>query len=74
MAEKNKDVTITVNNREIAVPKETTGAEIKSLAGVPLDFQLFREEGDNEILVADDEKIKVHKHQRFTASSTLDPS
>jgi hypothetical protein len=68
-----KMVEIIVNNRGIAVPKETTEAEILSLAGVGADFQLFEIKGDEEIPVPDG-PIKVHHHQRFTAASTLDPS
>lgn len=68
-----KTVEIIVNNREVTVPKETTEAEILSRAGVGADFQLFEIKGDEEIPVPDG-PIKVHHHQRFTASSTLDPS
>lgn len=73
-AAKTKQVEILVNNKPILVPKETTGAEIRELAGLPNDFQLFLIKGDEEIEVENDEPIKVHKHQRFSATSTLDPS
>lgn len=68
-----REVEILVNHRAVTVPRETTGAEIKRLAGVPADFELFVVRGDEDIQVKDDE-IKVHPQQRFTASSTLDPS
>ena len=41
-------VGILVNNRPVEVPHRTTGAEIKTRAGVPADFELFRVEGDHE--------------------------
>ena len=69
-----KTVEITVNNREVTVPKETTGAEIKQLAGVDADFQLFEIRGDEEIEIGNEQPVKVHAHERFTAASTLDPS
>jgi hypothetical protein len=68
------EVEITVNNKPVTVPKHTTGAQIKELAGVPADFQLFVVHGDHEDEIADDEKVTVHAKQRFIASSTLDPS
>ncbi len=67
-------VEITVNNKSVTVPQETNGAEIKRLADVPADFELFLVKHDEEIQVKDDEAIKVHEKERFTASSTLDPS
>ncbi len=72
--EKEKLVEITVNNRPVEVPKETTGAEIKERAGVASDFQLFLIKGDEEIEIENDERIKVHKHMAFSATPTLDPS
>lgn len=68
------EVEITVNNKPVTVPRHTTGAEIKKLAGVPADFQLFVVRGDHEDEIADDEKVTVRPKQRFIASSTLDPS
>jgi Multiubiquitin len=67
-------VEILVNNQPTTVPKHTTGAAIKSLAGVPADFQLFRVTGATEHPVGDDERITVHEGERFIASPTLDPS
>ena len=69
-----KTVEIFVNNKEVTVPKKTTGAEIKQEAGVDLAFQLFRVEGKTEHEVGDDEEIHVHEGQRFVATPTLDPS
>jgi hypothetical protein len=73
-ADKTKQVEIVVNNKVVLVPKETTGAEIKELAGLPADFQLFLIKGDEETEIENDEQIKVHKKMRFSGTSTLDPS
>ena len=72
--EKDKRVEIVVNQQPVEVPKETTGAEIKELAGVAPDFQLFLIDGDEEIEIGNDEQIKVHKGMAFSATPTLDPS
>jgi hypothetical protein len=71
---KDKNVEILVNNKDVVVPKKTTGAEIKEKAGVDPAFQLFRIDGKSEHEVGNDEEITVHKGQRFIASPTLDPS
>jgi hypothetical protein len=71
---KTDEVSIQVNNKAVSVPKHTTGAEIKSRAGVPATFQLFRVEGKSEHPVADDDKVTVHEDERFVASPSLDPS
>jgi hypothetical protein len=67
-------VAIIVNNRSVEVPHKTTGAEIKALAGVPADFELFRIEGDQEKPIADKEELTVHPDERFIASPVLQPS
>lgn len=71
---KTQEVSILVNNKRVEVPKHTTGAEIKSRAGVPATFQLYRVAGHTEHPVADDDKVTVHKGERFVASPSLDPS
>lgn len=68
------EVRISVNNKPVAVPKHTTGAEIKSRAGVPPTFQLFEVKGKKEIPVANDDKVTVKEGDRFIASPSLDPS
>lgn len=71
---KTDEVSILVNNKAVSVPKHTTGAEIKSRAGVPATFQLFRIEGKSEHPVADEEKVTAKEGERFVASPSLDPS
>ena len=69
-----RSVEIFVNGKPVNVLSETTGAEIKAAAKVPADFRLFRIEGQHEIPVGDDERLKVHRHEKFIASPTLDPA
>ncbi len=73
--EKQKSVTILVNNQAVEVPdREVTGLEIKRLAGVPDDFTLYRRRGSHLDEVADDETLKVHEHEEFVAVSGQDVS
>ncbi len=67
-------VEIVVNGKKVSVPKHVTGAQIKSAAGVPADFDLFRVHNRKEIPVANDEQLTVTKGEKFIASPTLDPS
>ena len=72
-----RTITIEVNNKPYEAPRrEVTGAEIKALAGVPLDFQLYLLHGDSQQLdpIADDKVVKLHEHERFRAVSGQDVS
>ena len=71
---KTDEVSIVVNNKPVSVEKHTTGAGIKSAAGVPATFELFRIAGKKEIPITDEEKVTVHEGEKFTASPSLDPS
>lgn len=73
-AKKTDEVGILVNNKAVSVPKHTTGAEIKSRAGVPATFELFEVKGKKEEPVGDDDKVTVKEGDRFIASPSLDPS
>ena len=55
---------------------EPPPVEIKELAGIPLDFQLFLLHGEstNMELVENDEAVKLREHQRFRAVSGHDVS
>ena len=65
-------VTIKVNNRDVVLPSaEDTGAEIKQAAGVPETFKLFGPDGAE---IANDQRVRVHEHERFTAISGQDVS
>ena len=65
-------VTILVNRRDVTMPNDdVTGAEIKDAAKVPAAFKLFDPKGAE---VANDERIHVHEHEKFTAISGQDVS
>jgi acetoacetate decarboxylase len=65
-------VVISVNNKHVEVPgADVTGLQIKEAAKVPGDFQLFDHKGAP---VADEEHIRVHKGEKFTAISGQDVS
>ena len=68
---KTDEVSIQVNNKAVSVPKHTTGAEIKSRAGVPATFQLFRVEGKSEHPVADDDEVTVHEDARHARNAAV---
>jgi Multiubiquitin len=72
-----RTITIEVNNKSYEAPRmEMTGAEIKRLAGVPLDFQLYRLHGASQRLdpIENDQLVKLHEHERFRAVSGQDVS
>lgn len=67
-----KTIPIFVNNKPVQLPgRESTGGAIKRAAGVPLDFILYGPKG-NEI--DNDEAIKIHPEEKFTAISGQDVS
>ena len=68
------EVEIKVNRRPVKVPSHTTGAAIKDAAGVPADDQLFRIQGDTEVLVRSNETIEVRDGERFAATPALEPA
>lgn len=60
--------TITVNNQEFTTAeKEMTGQEIKALAGLPSDYELFIVRGGNSVPVANGETIHLHEKAEFRA-------
>src|SRR5438046_2908907 len=69
-----RTVEILVNTKPVHVLSEVTGTEIKAAAQLPADFRLFRIQGHQEVPVGDDELLRVHHHQKFIASPTLDPA
>lgn len=74
-ATKPKAVTIFVNNKAVEVPdRDTTGQKIKELAGVPLDFTLYRKQGDNLEEIRNEDPVKVHERETFLAVSGQDVS
>lgn len=65
-------VTILVNRRDVQLPdNHATGLQIKDAADVPTTFKLFDPRGDE---IQNDQQIRVHEHERFTAISGQDVS
>jgi hypothetical protein len=69
---KPKPVTIFVNNSPVGLPdRDTTGREIKAKAGIPVDFKLYNQKGEE---IGDEQHLRVHPKERFTAISGQDVS
>lgn len=77
-----RHVTVTLNNKPLELPdREVTGLEIKQEAidqgiEIELDFELILEAhgGHGARKIADDEAVKVKKHDIFTANDGDDDS
>ena len=64
----NREITFYVNNEPAKTTQhELTGAEIKALAHVPADYQLFEVQGKETVPRADDQKVHIHEKQHFRA-------
>jgi hypothetical protein len=67
-AHENHEITIYVNNAPFRTSdRELTGAQIKTLAGIPAEYELFRVEGQNTFPVGNDEPVRVHENEHFRA-------
>lgn len=65
---KPRHTAIVVNGQEFATEaKELTGLQIKSLAGIPPDYELFAVHGDKSVPVANDEIVHLHERAQFRA-------
>ena len=61
-------ITIFVNNQPFSTDKhEQTGAEIKALAGIPPDYELFEVKGENTVPVGNNETVHLHEKEHFRA-------
>jgi hypothetical protein len=66
--EKTHMFTIFVNNKPFTTPEhELTGSQIKDLAGVPGDYELFEVRGDQTLPVGNDQKVRIHENLHFRA-------
>ena len=64
-----KLITILVNDKPVSFNTNlVTGAEIKTKAGVPSNYVLSEQRGENLIPMADNEQVKIHEHERFVAT------
>jgi len=46
---------------------ELTGAQIKTLAGVPADYELFQVKGEQTVPVGNEQRIHLHNNEHFRA-------
>jgi len=57
-----------VNNSEFQTNEhQLTGAQIKNLAGMPADYELFEVRGDQTIPVGNDQEVQIHNKIHFRA-------
>ncbi len=62
------EITIYVNNQPFETAEHSlTGTQIKALARIPPDYELFRVEGDKSIPVGNDERVRLHENEQFRA-------
>jgi hypothetical protein len=60
--------TIVVNNESFETDQhELTGAQIKTLARIPADYELFRVDGTQTKPVGNDEQVHIHEKLHFRA-------
>jgi hypothetical protein len=60
--------TISVNNVPFDTAEHTmTGIQIKTLAGVPADYELFEVRGANTVPVTNDQTVHIHEKSEFRA-------
>jgi hypothetical protein len=70
MAEDSKkhELTIFVNNQPFKTDKhELAGAQIKALAGVPADYELFEVQGGKTVAIGDNQEVHIHDGLHFRA-------
>jgi hypothetical protein len=61
-------ITLFVNNQRFkTTEQELAGAQIKSLAGIPSDYELFHVEGTNSLPVGDAQRVRLHSGEHFRA-------
>ena len=68
------EVEVEVNYRRVRVPRKVTGLAIKQAAHVDESFDLYRIEGDDELLVTNEEELEVHEGSKFVATPGLEPA
>lgn len=62
------EITFFVNNSQVVTThRELSGAAIKELAKVPLDYELYEVQGNETRRVTDNEIVHIHEKQHFRA-------
>ncbi len=68
MSAQEHEFTIYVNNKPFRTSAhDLTGSQIKSLAGVPADYELFEVRGAETVPVSDQQTVKIHEKEEFRA-------
>lgn len=68
MSEQEHSFTIFVNNNEFHTSEhQLTGAQIKALAGVPNDYELFEVKGEHTAPVGNEQVVEIHNKLHFRA-------
>jgi hypothetical protein len=61
-------IKIFVNNTAFTTTeKEITGAQIKALANIPSDYELFEVQGEHTVPVGNEQIVKLHENLHFRA-------
>jgi Multiubiquitin len=62
------EFTIFVNNVEFHTPEHVlTGLQLKQLASVPADYELFEVKGETSVPIANEDKVHIHEKAHFRA-------
>jgi len=62
------EIRIYVNNQPFETAEdELAGSQIKALAGIPAEYELFRVEGQNSVPVGNDQRVRLHENEHFRA-------
>jgi hypothetical protein len=62
------EFTIIVNGAEFHISAhELTGLQIKNLAQIPVDYELFHVHGSESTAVANEQSIHIHQKEEFRA-------
>jgi hypothetical protein len=62
------EITFYVNNNPFKAPQhEVTGEQIKQLAGIPLDYELFEQRGKESSPVRNQDRVHLHAEEHFRA-------
>jgi hypothetical protein len=61
-----REIIVKVNNKAFkTTERELTGAQIKTLAQFPNDYELFRVEGHNSVPIGNDELVQLKDDEQF---------
>ena len=64
----NKEVTFFVNNQPIVTAqRELSGAAIKELAKIPVDYELYEVRGSETVRIGDAQIVHIHEKEQFRA-------